>query len=336
MKSLFITAPGKIELVARETPRPGPDDLLLAPLAIGLCRTDAELADGSMIYLRDGRSSLPLTPGHEWVARVAGKGSHVEGFAIGDMVVGECSIGCGTCAKCHAGDYHQCETRAETGIMKQEGAMTGYFRFPAASAHKLPEDIAIEDAVFAEPSAVALRAVLRARFQQGDSILVVGAGTIGWLAAAIAMDSYGVSVAVLEPDMERMQRVSAIGARAPEPDERFDVVIEASGNSNGLNSALERLASNGRLVAVSLTGCAAHAVDIDRIVVSDQSLTGSLGSPGVWSHMLELLGRGRMRPSVLITGRYRLSEAREAYAALLENRPGTGKLLILPDDEDRL
>ncbi|QQA41440.1 zinc-dependent alcohol dehydrogenase [Pelagovum pacificum] len=335
MRRLLISAPGRVELVAGSMPAPGPDDLLLAPLAVGLCRTDAELADGSMIYLREGRTSLPLTPGHEWVAEVACVGPGVTGFATGDIVVGECSIGCGTCRKCASGDYHQCDSRAETGIMGQEGAMAGYFRYPAASAHKVPEGIATEDAVFAEPAAVALRAVMRGNWQEGDRILVVGAGTIGWLAAAIALDRYGADVAVLEPDAARMARVAAIGARAAEEGEAFDVVIEASGNSNGLEAGLGRLASNGRLVAVSLTGCAAHAVDIDRMVVSDQSLTGSLGSPGVWGDMLEMLGRGRLRPAPLVTGRYRLSDAEEAYAALLANAPGTGKLLILVDEDDR-
>ena len=335
MKRLIITAPGELRLVAGEAPVPEAGELLLAPLAVGLCRTDAELADGSMIYLRDGRASLPLTPGHEWVAYVADTGSDVRGFAKGDVVVGECSIGCGQCARCSSGNYHQCDTRAETGIMKQEGAMAGLFRFPAASAHKVPGDISVDDAVFAEPAAVALRAVLRAHWQPGETVLVVGAGTIGWLATAIAMDSYGIAVAVLEPDDQRMQRVRDMGARAPGADERFDVVIEASGNARGLQMALAHLASNGRLVAVGLTGCVAHPIDIDRMVVSDQSLTGSLGSPGVWRQMLELLGRGRVRPASLVTGRYPLAQAQQAYAALLANAPGTGKLLVMPGEDDR-
>ena len=335
MRRLIIAAPGDIRLVAGEAPLPAAGELLLAPLAVGLCRTDAELADGSMIYLRDGRASLPLTPGHEWVARVADLGPGVAGFAVDDVVVGECSIGCGHCAKCSSGNYHQCAARAETGIMKQQGAMADLFRFPAASAHKVPDDINADDAVFAEPAAVALRAVLRARWQAGDSILVVGAGTIGWLATAIAMDSYGVDVAVLEPDEQRMQRVRDIGARPPGDGESFDVVIEASGNARGLQMALDHLASNGRLVAVGLTGCVAHPIDIDRMVVSDQSLTGSLGSPGVWAQMLGLLGRGRVRPARLVTGRYPLSAAPQAYAALLANAPGTGKLLVMPGEQDR-
>ncbi|NDV00261.1 zinc-dependent alcohol dehydrogenase [Pseudoroseicyclus tamaricis] len=335
MRHVVISAPGRIDVLPAPPPLPGPGDLLLAPLAIGLCRTDAELADCSHIYLRDGRASLPMTPGHEWVARVVAVGEEARGFAPGDRVVGECSIGCGHCLRCDAGDYHQCDARAETGIMKQEGALAGLVRFPATSAYKVPGEIADDDAVFAEPAAVALRAVLRAGWNKGDRVLVVGAGTIGWLAAAIAMDLYACEVAVMEPDEARMARAAGIGARPAELAEQFDVVIEASGNANGLRAALGRLASNGRLVAVSLTGCSSHPVDVDRMVVSDQSLTGSLGSPGVWSQMLQLLGRGRVRPAALITGRYPLAGAREAYAALLANAPGTGKLVIVPGDEDR-
>lgn len=68
MRALVISGVAQHALVDRELPPAGPGDLLLAPLAVGLCATDLELLDGSMVYLRGGRSHLPLVPGHEWVA----------------------------------------------------------------------------------------------------------------------------------------------------------------------------------------------------------------------------------------------------------------------------
>ena len=72
MRALVISAAGSHALLDHDLPPAGPGDLLLAPLAVGLCATDPELLDGSMVYLRDGRGRLPLVPGHEWVARVVG------------------------------------------------------------------------------------------------------------------------------------------------------------------------------------------------------------------------------------------------------------------------
>lgn len=335
MRSIVIAGPGRIEIRERPAPAPGPGELLLAPVAVGLCRTDLELADGSMVYLRQGLATFPLTPGHEWVARVVGHGEGVLGFAPGDLVVGECSIGCSHCRLCLAGSYHQCPDRAETGILRQAGAMSGLLVFPARAAHRVPADVAVEDAAFAEPAAVALRAVQRADWRPGRSVLVVGAGTIGWLVAAIALDLHGADVAVLDADPGRVGRAEAMGARRAKADERFDIVIEASGHPAALHLALASLAPGGRLVVVGLFGQAHLPVDVDRIVVSDHTLAGSLGSPGVWRALLALLGRGRLKPSALVTGRYPLAEAPAAYAALAANAAGAGKLLIFPQDDDR-
>src|SRR4051812_30700639 len=97
MRALVISGAGRHALLDHELPPANADDLLLAPLAAGLCATDLELLDGSMVCLRDGRARLPLVPGHEWLALVVEPGTPDSGFVVGDVVVGECSIGCGDC-----------------------------------------------------------------------------------------------------------------------------------------------------------------------------------------------------------------------------------------------
>jgi L-iditol 2-dehydrogenase len=335
MRAVVISGPGEYALVDKPVPAVGDDELLLAPLAVGICRTDLELLDGTMVYLRDGRSSLPMTPGHEWVARVAAVGSAVTGFSVGERVVGECSIGCGTCRLCASGNYHQCPTRRETGVMDLDGAMGGFFAFPARSAHIVPPAIRDEDAVFAEPTAVALRAIQLSGLVAGERALVVGGGTIGWLATALILDLYAVDLAVAEPDPVRRSRLESLGARTAASGDRFDVVIEASGSAGGVSSALSSLADSGRLVNVGLSGLPGVEVDLDRVVVKDQTIIGSLGSPGVWPETLGLLGRGRVTPSAIVTARHPLSAFPNAVAGLRENTPGAGKVLILPGEGDR-
>src|SRR3954470_8100077 len=94
-------------------PDPLPGQLLIAPDAVGVCATDVELYDGTMPYLTNGFAAYPIVPGHEWTGRVVAVGSEAAGFGVGDRVVGECSIGCGACDRCGAGDYHQCPRRQE-------------------------------------------------------------------------------------------------------------------------------------------------------------------------------------------------------------------------------
>ena len=335
MRALVISGAGRHALVDHALAPAGPHDLLLAPLAVGLCATDLELLDGSMVYLRDGRARLPMVPGHEWVARVVDPGALGSGFAVGDLVVGECSIGCGDCPVCASGAYHQCPRRQETGVMNRDGALAQQLRFPARSAHAVPPGVTVEDAVFAEPTAVALRAVLRSGAGPRSRVLVVGGGTLGWLAAAIFLDLLDADVAALEPDAARMERLAGLGVRAAGAGESFEVVLEASGSPGGAAAALDRLGPAGHLVVIGLTGVESVPVDLDRVVVNDQVILGSLGSPGVWPQALELLGRGRVRPSALVTHRYSLEAVDDAFATMRDRAPGTGKVLVLPQEAGR-
>jgi len=330
MRALVISGAGRYALLDHELPPAGPDDLLLAPLAVGLCATDPELLDGSMVYLRDGRAHLPLVPGHEWVALVVGSGGVDSGFAVGDLVVGECSIGCGSCPVCASGAYHQCPRRQETGVMNRDGALAQRMRFPGGSAHAVPSGVTVEDAVFTEPTAVALRAVLRSGAGPRSRVLVVGGGTLGWLAAAILLDLLEADVAALETDAGRLERLAELGVRTAGAREIFEFVLEASGSPSGVTAALDRLGPSGRLVVIGLTGAESVAVDLDRVVVNDQVVLGSLGSPDMWPQALELLGRGRVRPSVLVTHRYPLEAVGEAFATIRHRAPGTGKVLVFP------
>jgi threonine dehydrogenase-like Zn-dependent dehydrogenase len=123
--------------------------------------------------------------------------------------------------------------------------------------------------------------------------------------------------------------------RAAGAGEVFDVVLEASGSRGGVAAALDRLGPSGRLVVIGLTGAEWVPVDLDRVVVNDQVVLGSLGSPDVWPQALELLGRGRVRPSALVTHRYPLEAVGEAVATMRDRAPGTGKVLVLPQEPGR-
>jgi L-iditol 2-dehydrogenase len=331
MRKLVITAARSFDIVETADPAPGDGDLLIAPLRVGICATDRELLDGSMIYLRTGRTAFPLTPGHEWVGRVVGFGAGVTGFPVGSIVVGECSIGCGRCATCERGDYHRCDVRRETGVMGQQGAMAELMTFPSSSAHVIPETVSLEDAALIEPTAVAYRAVQRLAPAPGSSALVVGAGTLGYLVAVIAARVMHLDVAVIDPRPELIERLRDFGVREAAPGELFDGVIEAAGRPAAAQTALERLAPGGRLVLVGLTGEPTVSIPLDAVVVSDQEILGSLGSANVWPEVIALVADGAIRPSLLVTHTLELAEFARAVDLPAVDRT-VGKVLISVGD----
>jgi 2-desacetyl-2-hydroxyethyl bacteriochlorophyllide A dehydrogenase len=333
MRALVISGLGEFGLSDRPRPAIGPDDVLLAPTAVGICGTDLELLRGEMVYLRSGLTTLPLIPGHEWVATVVEAGARVTEVSVGDRVVGEVSIGCGECRACRAGTYHQCPNRFETGVARLDGALAGLLAVPARSVHRVPDTVSDDDAFLTEPLAVALRAVLRSEFDGRHPALVTGGGTIGWLIAAVLLETFHIDVAVSEPDPERLERLVGLGARAVEPDEHFETVFEASGSRGGLADSFARLATSGRLVIVGLSGGRAIPVDIDSLVVGDQMVIGSLGSPHVWPEAIELLASGRVRPSLLVSHRFPLDEVETAIETARGGR--AGKIMVIPQDAER-
>lgn len=332
MKSLRIESPGSYRLLDRAAPEAGDGELLLAPISVGLCATDLELLDGSMVYLRSGQSLLPLTPGHEWVAAVTALGPGVAGFAVGDRVVGECSVGCGACEVCRAGAYHRCEDRRETGVMNLDGALAERMVFPARAAHIVPDAVASLDATLVEPLAVAFRAVQRCEPSSGATVLVVGAGAIGLLTCQVLATRPDVSVHALDTHRSRMAQAEGLGAVESPVGQKYARVIEASGTVTGLTAAYERLAPGGRMVVVSLTGEQTVPLPVDQIVVQDQELVGSLGSPGVWPEVLSLMATTGMTPSTLITDQFPLSDVSAAIELANQRRPTTGKIVLHPNE----
>lgn len=328
MRSVLIEGPSQVRLGEMPLSDPPEGYLLLAPTLVGICGTDLELFEGSMIYLRNGMAQYPLIPGHEWVASVVQVGPGVEGLSVGDRVVGEVSIGCGDCGYCTEGSYHRCPARFETGFMGMPGALQERMLFPAKSAHLVPEGVSASDAALTEPLAIAYQAVLRAEVTAGDHVLVVGAGTIGMLTAMLLLGEFGCRVSVLSDTADRTERAQGFGCSVHLPGALYSRVIEAAGSRSAVGDSLAALAPGGRLVVTGLSGEDSVPVPIDNVVISDQEIRGSLGSPGIWPQVLKILGQQKIHPSDLVTHTFTLDQFHEAMALARGTDAGVGKILI--------
>ncbi|HZC73713.1 MAG TPA: alcohol dehydrogenase catalytic domain-containing protein [Jatrophihabitans sp.] len=334
-----ITGPGRIELEAEPTaPRPGPHDLVIEPDAVGICGTDIELFRGTMAYLTSGFAAYPLVPGHEWTGRVIEVGSAVRGFAVGDRVVGECPIGCGTCERCVAGSYHLCPHRTETGIARRDGALATRLVFPGRAAHRVPDHVAATDAALIEPLSVAYRGVQSLGEGIDRPLVVVGGGTIGLLCALVARAAGNLDVTVVDAEPSRRDYAASHGFPVHAPDERgrrHPCVIDASGAAGGVSGALARCATAGVVVLLGLTGAASTPIDTDGIVLGELTVRGSLGSVGVWPQVIDLVADGRVKPSALVSHEFPLAQAAEAFAMASCHDAGVRKVLIHPALEGR-
>jgi L-iditol 2-dehydrogenase len=169
---------GDGRLVAEEWPRPsiGAGELLLRLKGCGLCGSD-------IAKIVDPATRIPAVFGHEVVGEVVAVGSGVSAYAVGDRVVAAHHVPCGECHYCRRGSESMCAAFKASNL--DPGGFAEYVRVPAPNVRyatfRVPSHVSDEAASFVEPLACCLRAVRRARVQSGDTVVVVGLGSIGCL-----------------------------------------------------------------------------------------------------------------------------------------------------------
>lgn len=318
-------------------------------------------------------TSFPFTLGHENVGTISALGSAVTDFAIGERVVVNPLLPCAArgfsdpCPMCARGDSNLCQ-RFDKGIISP-GIMTGFCRDTGGSwseefvAHRsqllrVPEWLSDEQAVLAEPFAVALHAVLRAYPRNDETVLVVGSGVIGLctIAALRALGSTATIVAsarhpfqarqaerlgadlVVRGTKERpaeQQLVEAFGAESLKPVLGKNVIVggarivyECVGSAASVDDALRFTASGGTVVLVGLAGVP-HGVDWTPIWLNELTLRGAFcyaierHDGRLLSTMdlaLRLMADGKADLGELVTHRFRLADYRQALDTVTSKR----------------
>jgi threonine dehydrogenase-like Zn-dependent dehydrogenase len=347
MKAIRVHGPRDARYEEIPRPEPRDDEVLVRVRAAALCATDVEFYHGDMAYITQGLTRLPLTPGHEWSGEVIEVGKRVQGFAEGDRVAGECTIGCRECHYCIRGEYNQCPHRRETGLLNKNGAFAEYIRFPEYFLHKC-NTIDFDTLAFAEPTGVAVYAAKTARVTPADSVAVIGCGPIGLFCIQVAR-AYGArAVYATDTLPQRLEIAREVGADevwdpgAQDPVGKIrdltgggmvDVVIEASGNPD-VTAAMEQMVRpRGRLVYVGLTSGRKAEFTVDTLVLNNLTFYGTLGGPGVWPEAIALLESGTVRAEPLITHRRPLGEFVAAIERMESPDEGAVKILLKPDGE---
>src|SRR5437667_11476488 len=142
MKALLITAPGQAARAELEKPPIGPEDVLIRSRAVGICGSDVELYRGTR---PEGYYRYPVVPGHEWAGEVVAVGEGVRNISLGDKVVAEGFLFCGTCRNCRTGLTNLCEAGYEEIGFTRTGGLAEYVAVPARLVHILPGDASFEE-----------------------------------------------------------------------------------------------------------------------------------------------------------------------------------------------
>ncbi|MHA1209093.1 MAG: glucose 1-dehydrogenase [Candidatus Freyarchaeota archaeon] len=265
MRAVVVTPPDRnsVQLMEVHKPEPGENEALLRILRVGIDATDREINDGYLGVPPEGSPFLIL--GHEAVGVVEEVGENVKNVSVGDIVVPTVRRPCAqNCLNCRNGEPDMCTTGeySEHGILKLHGFASDYAVSDANFLVKIPEEVK-DEAVFLEPLSIVEKGIQQIfKIQERlvwepENALVVGADTLGLL-ATIVLRLRGLEV--LNVSRTRAQSTKAkivreVGGEYLDErvnplskiDERFDIVIEASGAASAALETCEMTSQNGIL-----------------------------------------------------------------------------------------
>ncbi len=312
-----ITSTGSgIEVIDRPDRPLDPVEARIRTRLAGICRTDLQIVGGYMGF----KGVL----GHEFVGDVV---ESTDPAWEGARVVGDINCACLGCSYCNRGLLHHCPNRTVLGILGRDGAFQDTFTLPTRNLVRVPPSIPDEQAVFAEPLAAALRVLEQVDLSPWQRVAIIGDGRLGSLVAFVLAERvHSITLFGRHPGrvafpitVEERPALSAGDVVR----ERFEVVVEASGSSDGLAAALRLVEPLGTIV-LKTTCAASHSLSLAPAVIDEVRIIGS--RCGSLPAAVEWLSRGRLPLHQLIQGRFTLADGRAAFARAGE--PGVLKVLI--------
>jgi (R,R)-butanediol dehydrogenase / meso-butanediol dehydrogenase / diacetyl reductase len=280
----------RVEEVAAAIRRDG--EVLLRVLRTGMCGTDAtEWKSGPILFPTAKKSVVtghlgPFIFGHEFIGEVV-ETTPGGRYRVGEVVAAGAGVSCGECDRCLEGRTNLCCEYYTLGL-NQTGGMAEFVSSPESILVPVPDGVSLDKAGLAQPLAVGLHAARRAGVQDGDRVVLIGAGAIGSFVLTGINFLANVDITVVDFPGARLDRAKRLGATrivAAGDDANgaifdaiggpADVVIEASGAPGQLNNAISLVRNGGIILQVGLPS-RQQEVDIHSLVMREISVRTTL------------------------------------------------------------
>ena len=328
MNSVCIETPGNIYIKQIAVPVPKEGEALIRVKSAGICGSDIGAYRGT-----NGLVSYPRVIGHEIAGEIVSIGENKKGLKAGDRVVVDPYLFCGNCYPCSIGRTNCCNDLHVLGV-HVDGGMTELITHPADMLVPIPENIPWDIAPISEPLTISLHGCHRLGLKAGETVAISGAGTIGLLAALVAL-AYDAKPILIDMVEERLAFARELGVKMTVnlqtenllekvkeyTDGRMcECVMEASGANSAIRSTLDLVCHAGRVV---FTGWPARETSLptDIITRKEIDIRGARTSAGEFEEALELISTGKVDVRKILTKLVSVQEAPEVLMDIAAN-PG--------------
>lgn len=348
MKALVFIEPGKIQLVEKPIPQPGPIDALIRITTTTICGTDVHILKGEY-PVKPG-----LTIGHEPVGVIEELGSAVTGYQIGQRVIVGAITPCGQCHACLSGLHSQCGGRPMGGWRfgnTIDGAQAEFLLVPNAMANlsPVPDQLTDEEVLMCpDIMSTGFSGAESGHVKIGDVVAVFAQGPIGLCATAGARLSGASFIIAVDSLDNRLNMAKTVGAdvtinfKLKDPVKEIleitrgrgvDVAIEALGTQQTFQSCMRVLKPGGVVSSLGVYGNDIHIPsDAFYAGLGDQKIVTTLcpGGKERMRRLMEVISTKRVALKPMVTHRFKLNQIIEAYDLFSNQRDGVLKVAITP------
>ncbi|MGQ9632346.1 MAG: NAD(P)-dependent alcohol dehydrogenase [bacterium] len=325
IKAAVLYKPKDIRIEEVDMPEIGRDEVLVRVKNVGVCGSDVH-------YYNTGRIGSfvvkkPLILGHECSGEVADAGEDVKSLRVGDRVALEPGIPCRRCSYCKTGRYNLCPDVVFMATPPIDGAFVQYVKSPEDFAFKLPDNVSLAEGAMIEPLAVGMHATARGEVKPGDSVAVLGAGTIGLVTLQSAKAQGATTLIATDIDEHRLEFAKKLGAthtinaKKENPVEAIveltgglgvDAAFETAGSIPTTQQTISAVRRGGKIVWVGLAGEEEFPINVVEAISKEVDIKGVFRYANVYPQAIRLVSGGAIDLKSMITHKYTLDQTKEA------------------------
>ena len=338
-----LTAPREFRLSQQTIEPPGPGEVQVRVVAVGVCGSDLHFyAEGAV---GDTPCQFPMVLGHEPAGAVVETGPGVTGWLPGDRAALEPALYCYHCEYCRSGRHNICDN---IRFMSNPG-VAGFFRefvnLPVSNLLAIPHELSLEAATLVEPLAIAIHSLNLARMHLGETAAVFGAGPIGLLTIASLKTAGAGRIWAVEPVVHRREMALRMGAdaaldpRQVDPAGQIlsdtggrgvDCTFDCAAKEHTTNQAICAARNGGRVLITGIHSEVRVPFEVSPMRRKELTIFNVRRSNHEPEAALEMLTSQIRRFAPLVTHVRPLERIGEAFSIAGEYTDGVGKMVVRP------
>jgi len=335
MKSLVVQEPNKFELIDKEIPECGENEVIVKVAYAGICGSDMHILHGNNPFV-----VYPRISGHEFSGVVTQIGKQVTNLKQGDHVVVDPVINCGHCRPCRNGRANSCLNLKVIGV-HQDGGFSEYQVIPATNVYPIANNVPLKQAALVEPYTIAANVFDRLRPCDGDSVLIYGSGVIGLTLVQVAK-VLGIPSIVVDIVDEKLAVAKELGAEKVinSKDEDVEAVIMEMTDGEGIPLIVDAACIPSlvpqimRLAApagsVCLLGFLSEPSELMQMEVIKKELTivGSRLNNKMFNRVIPWIESGQLNTEAIVSHKFAFDDFASAVEQLETAPQATRKVLL--------